>query len=68
MQPGCLQANISHLSLLNSAEAPVHSKASIGSQWFNRVGILAVLIGMAWFLKFAIDNHWIGPLGACSSG
>jgi len=27
------------------------------------VGILAVLIGMAWFLKFAIDNHWIGPLG-----
>ncbi|HEX3438599.1 MAG TPA: DUF2339 domain-containing protein [Pseudacidobacterium sp.] len=35
----------------------------IGSQVFNRVGILAVLIGMAWFLKFAIDNHWIGPLG-----
>ena len=33
------------------------------SQWFNRVGILAVLIGMAWFLKLAIDNHWIGPLG-----
>ena len=26
-------------------------------------GILAVLIGMAWFLKMAIDNHWIGPLG-----
>jgi uncharacterized membrane protein len=35
----------------------------IGSQWFNRVGILAVLIAMAWFLKLAIDNHWIGPLG-----
>lgn len=33
----------------------------IGSQWFNRIGILAVLIGMAWFLKLAIDNHWIGP-------
>lgn len=35
----------------------------IGSQWFNRIGILALLIGMAWFLKLAIDNHWIGPLG-----
>ncbi len=35
----------------------------IGSQWFNRVGILAVLIGVAWFLKLAFDNHWIGPLG-----
>ena len=22
-----------------------------------------MLIGMAWFLKLAIDNHWIGPLG-----
>jgi uncharacterized membrane protein len=35
----------------------------IGSQWFNRIGILALLIGMAWFLKLAIDNHWIGALG-----
>ncbi len=35
----------------------------IGSQWFNRIGILALLIGTAWFLKLAIDNHWIGPLG-----
>jgi uncharacterized membrane protein len=38
-------------------------ESRIGSQWFNRIGILAVLIGMAWFLKFAIDNHWIGPAG-----
>lgn len=35
----------------------------IGSQWFNRVGILAVLIGVAWFLKLAFDHHWIGPIG-----
>lgn len=38
-------------------------ESRIGSQWFNRIGILAVLIGVAWFLKFAIDNQWIGPLG-----
>jgi uncharacterized membrane protein len=38
-------------------------ESRIGSQWFNRIGILAILIGMAWFLKLAIDNHWIGPLG-----
>lgn len=38
-------------------------ESRIGSQWFNRIGILAVLIGMAWFLKFAIDNHWVGPVG-----
>jgi uncharacterized membrane protein len=41
-----------------------HSLESrIGSQWFNRIGILALLIAAAWFLKYAIDNHWIGPLG-----
>lgn len=38
-------------------------EARIGSQWFNRIGILAALIGVAWFLKLAFDNHWIGPLG-----
>lgn len=43
-------------------------ESRIGSQWFNRVGILAVLIGMAWFLKLAIDNHWIGPLGRVMIG
>jgi uncharacterized membrane protein len=49
------------------ASTPKKNQASlesrIGSQWLNRIGILAVLIGMAWFLKLAIDNHWIGPLG-----
>ena len=38
-------------------------ESKIGSQWFNRIGILAVLIAVAWFLKMAFDNHWIGPLG-----
>jgi uncharacterized membrane protein len=38
-------------------------ESRIGSQWFNRIGILAVLIGMALFVKLAIDNHWIGPTG-----
>ena len=38
-------------------------ESRIGSQWFNRIGILAILIAAAWFLKLAIDNLWIGPLG-----
>jgi uncharacterized membrane protein len=43
-------------------------ESRIGSHWFNRIGILAVLIGMAWFLKLAMDNHWIGPLGRVMVG
>jgi uncharacterized membrane protein len=38
-------------------------ESRIGSHWFNRIGIVAMLIGMAWFLKWAMDNHWIGPSG-----
>ncbi|HEV2462492.1 MAG TPA: DUF2339 domain-containing protein [Acidobacteriaceae bacterium] len=50
--------------LTQQPQAADHSLESrIGSQWFNRIGILAVLIAMAWFLKLAIDNHWIGPSG-----
>jgi uncharacterized membrane protein len=52
--------------LAASGSSQVHEESlesRIGSQWFNRIGILAVLIAMAWFLKLAIDNHWIGPLG-----
>ena len=38
-------------------------ESRIGSHWFNRIGILAVLIAVAWFLKLAMDNHWVGALG-----
>jgi uncharacterized membrane protein len=49
------------------AASPTHTPRSLedrlGSQIFNRVGIIALLIGATWFLKLAMDNHWIGPLG-----
>ncbi len=43
-------------------------EARIGSQWLNRVGIMALLIGAAWFLKYAIARHWIGPAGRVGIG
>ncbi len=33
----------------------------IGGSWFNWIGIIAVAFGVAFFLKFAFDNQWIGP-------
>lgn len=35
----------------------------IGQYWLNRVGIIAVLVGVAFFLKYAFDNKWIGETG-----
>lgn len=50
-----------------SAPATPAPRASLenrlGSQVFNRVGIVALLIGATWFLKLAVDNHWIGATG-----
>lgn len=38
-------------------------ESRVGSQWFNRIGIIAVLVGVALALKYVFDNHWVGPLG-----
>jgi uncharacterized membrane protein len=43
-------------------------ETTIGSQWLNRVGIVAVLVGMALFLKLAIENHWLGPAARIAIG
>ena len=35
----------------------------LGGNWLARVGILAVIIGVGFFLKLAFDNDWIGETG-----
>ena len=47
-----------------TGEAPVHPttiESTIGAHWLNRIGIAAVLVGAAFFLKYAFENNWIGP-------
>ena len=36
-------------------------ESRIGGQWLNRIGIIAVLVGLSYFLKLAFENGWIGP-------
>lgn len=38
-------------------------ESTIGLVWFNRIGLLALFLGVAFFLKYAFDNRWIGELG-----
>ena len=40
----------------------------IGQYWLNRIGIVAMLIGVSYFLKYAFDNNWVGPGGRISIG
>ncbi|MCU1286770.1 MAG: rane protein [Acidobacteriales bacterium] len=53
-----------------SSEIPpdLNLESRIGSEWLNRIGIVALLTGVAYFLKLAIDNNWIGPSGRVAIG
>lgn len=47
-------------------DSPTALEEKIALVWFTRVGALAVLAGAAYFLKYAIDNAWLGPWGRIS--
>jgi uncharacterized membrane protein len=32
-----------------------------GLNWLNRVAVITLILGVAFFFKFAVDNDWIGP-------
>ena len=67
--PQAASAAFETAAVASVAGAPTRAReqrsleSRVGSQWFNRIGIVAMLIGVAWFLKFAFDNHWVGPAG-----
>lgn len=73
----------SSVSTSNTAPASAPSPVSAGSEKpiedskhdeessgrvLGRLGIGAVLIGVAFFLKYAFDNNWIGPSGRVMIG
>jgi uncharacterized membrane protein len=43
-------------------------EAIIAGRWLFRVGLVAVAVGVSYFLKLAIDNDWIGPTGQVALG
>jgi uncharacterized membrane protein len=47
---------------------PVDLESLIAGRWFNRIGIVALLIAVSYFLKLAFDNNWIGPSGRVAIG
>src|SRR6266478_3076365 len=46
-----------------STKEGVDLEKKIGQYWLNRIGIVAMLIGVSYFLKYAFENNWIGPGG-----
>lgn len=50
-------APVSAHSAIDAAET------AVGLNWVNRIGALTLVIGAAFFFKYAVDNEWIGPAG-----
>jgi len=72
-------APASQPSLTGFAPPPLHTslprdsdssdlETVIAGRWFNRIAIVALLIGFSFALKFAFDNNWIGPSGRVAIG
>jgi hypothetical protein len=38
-------------------------ETNIGLTLVNRIGVVTLILGMAFFFKWAVDNQWIGPAG-----
>jgi uncharacterized membrane protein len=53
-------------SAISKQDADIEKK--IGQYWLNRIGIIAMLVGISYFLKYAFENNWIGPVGRIGIG
>lgn len=54
------------------AEAGAPARPSLEERialvWFARIGALVLMLGTAYFFKYAVDNEWIGPAGRIAAG
>jgi uncharacterized membrane protein len=55
-------------SIVGPPPPEIDLESRIGSHWLNRIGIAALLFGISYFLKLALDNNWIGPTGLVTIG
>ncbi len=40
----------------------------VGLTWVNRIGVVTLVLGVAFFFKYAVDNSWIGETGRVMLG
>src|SRR5687768_7306716 len=42
---------------------PPPLETQVGLTWINRIGSITLVLGIAFFFKYAVDNEWIGESG-----
>ncbi len=48
--------------------SPEHLELVIGRRWIGLVAIALIVVAVAFFLKYAFENRWIGELGRVTLG
>lgn len=48
--------------------APQAFETRMGLTWINRIGVVTLVLGVAFFFKYAVDNQWIGETGRVALG
>ncbi len=43
-------------------------ETKVGLTIINRIGAVTLVLGVAFFFKWAVDNNWVGPLGRVALG
>lgn len=43
-------------------------ESDIGKKWLPKIGIISIVLGVAFFVIYAIQNKWIGPTGQVAIG
>jgi uncharacterized membrane protein len=61
--PACIEAEEpAPAEAAGKAQVTVESVESfLGLAWLNRIGVVTLVLGVAFLFKYAIDNEWIGP-------
>lgn len=56
--------------LAHPARVPAEQsvETAVGLNWLNRIGAFTLILGVAFFFKYAVDNNWIGPAGRVMLG
>ncbi len=70
-RPAQAQAHQASPSVFPSGPRPDGLESRIGSQWLNKVGVVAVLFGVAYLLRYAFVRQWISArtwiwVGVCT--
>ncbi len=66
--PAATRPIFAQADFLDNRAANTNVEALIAGRWLHYVGILAVLFAVAFFLKYAFENNWIGPRGRVGIG